>query len=222
MKQAVLATIEFNHKQFQRQFFLFIRDIGNRAISNTAKILEDQLPPIIQQSLKESSEYNSILSGILAKEFGIRKEERQTALDDITNTITKPGVIEYKQNFLDRNLVGGLTINIIHKSFRDFLGLGSVRYNSNQHSIEWLDWLLFRGKDLIITDYRIKYFGEGVKRTSRTNDPLMIQGGNWRLPEGFDNAQQDDNFITRAVLSRKDQIETLITNTVITEFKRLT
>ena len=62
--------------------------------------------------------------------------------------------------------------------------------------LDWLNWLLTRGDDIIVGDYSfIQKPGIG-----RSGLGAMTAGGVFRIPPEY-SGTQDDNFITRTLLS---------------------
>ena len=68
--------------------------------------------------------------------------------------------------------------------------------------LHWLDWLLKRGDNMIISNYQYNP-QTGLGRSGLGN---MVGGGSFRVPPQF-SGTVDDNFITRAFLGNNQEKE---------------
>jgi hypothetical protein len=71
------------------------------------------------------------------------------------------------------------------------------------YSLPWLEWLLFRGGEIIVRNFEVEY---GTNPRSRSGDAIMISSNkNWRVPAQFAGTI-GNNWTTRAISSIEDKI----------------
>jgi len=78
-------------------------------------------------------------------------------------------------------------------------------------SLPWIEWLLKRGDDIIISDYHVVEGDHG-----RTGMATMKPGGNYkvsRVNPSF-SGTEDDNFVTRALDGKEMEIANILASSL--------
>lgn len=166
------------------------------------------LPDIIQQSIINTPEYNSLLNGELRYEFGIPDPGPKLAgLIEIWS-----GNIQYsyiKPSISGSQIKSLFSANTIRADYADVLytDYALVIDSIRGYSLPWLEWLLLEGSKTIIDKYEVVL---GSNKFSRTGNAIMKPSGkSWKVPSVY-SGTTSDNWITRAIDSASDQIENLL------------
>jgi hypothetical protein len=164
----------------------------NDKIQNKKNDIVRQVKQFVNTLIETQPEIQSLKDGALKGAFGIIDSD--SAVANIIQALINSIEINVKR--FNNDLTGGLTVNIQPSSFRNLLGLpqGFTVYSGGV--LHWLDWLLLRGDTIIIVDYQYNP-KTGLGRSGLGN---MVEGGSFRVPPQFAGSD-DDNFITRALLS---------------------
>ncbi len=179
--------------QWERGILGEIRKAFNQAISLSLVAIKDGMGDIIQDAIESSPEYIALVGGgRLQGELGVASPSRDFI--DIFRAIRSQVLVEHNTvRVSGSQLTGGLTISFIREDHKDILGLASAHYDSNGHDIRWLEWLLTKGSNVIITGYKFTT----NRINSRTGLGTMRKNGSWHVPAQFAGVV-GNNFITRA------------------------
>jgi len=102
------------------------------------------------------------------------------------------------------SIQGGIQIGIFKAGWVDVLRRRTANFTTEKkENLPWLEWLLLRGDQVIISDYHIAP-GRG-----RAGGQIMVQKGSWSVPVEF-RGTDDNNFANRAVLQSIDGMENII------------
>ena len=147
--------------------------------------------------------------GKLLKGIGLPDAYARNAAEQILHAVVDSVEIEFKK--FSKNLRGGgLTLNIQPEDFGNVLSIANANIpRPYGRELAWLEWLLIEGNKVLITDYQIHYGNFGNR--SRTRTAIMIEkpGGYWKMPSQFAGVS-NDNFLTRALQDREDEIVKII------------
>lgn len=176
--------------------------------SNTNNIIRE-IKSYIPLWIKSQPEIISLLSNdtqSLAGYFGI-PSERGSIVENIVSSVV--GSLSFKFiKYKDSLSRGGFELYIQPDNFLNLLGLPQGHTVYNGGDLHWLDWLLLRGDEIIISNYRYNP-AKGFGRSRLGN---MIKGDVFRVPPQF-SGTSSDNFITRALIGdQQDKIITSIFN----------
>jgi hypothetical protein len=190
--------------------------IGNALLPDLRKIfakgiknIRTELPNIVNTAIINTPEYNSILSGKLRYEFGIRNSSSKLAglLDTWSRNIyvvsTPPSVIS------GGKIIGQFSASMIKVDFSDVLytEYAEVYDDMRGYSLPWLEWLLLNGNRTIVRNHKVVY--ENSPR-SRTGKALMRPNSqSWSVPAEFAGDRRN-NWITRALDKIGPEIDTLL------------
>ena len=172
--------------------------------------------PVIQNALKievakwlsNSPELQSILTGSLRGDFGIVSPSGPVSA--IIESVSESVDIEYRA--LTPSLAGTvLSIRIQPKNLSNILGIIPPVVTEKGESLPWIEWLLKRGDDIIISDYHVVEGDHG-----RTGMATMKPGGNYkvsRVNPSF-SGTEDDNFVTRALDGKEMEIANILASSL--------
>ena len=194
----LLETVE----QIEKKILKSIARQMDKSIRLAIPASMSDLKAFINGTIENSSEVQSLLGGELRGNLGLTESKAQEAVEDISSMISQSIEMEYKPiKTRGSGFAGNLTIKIQPAHFQNILGItGSVTsYFSIKYGtlveLDWLDWLLMRGDDIIVSKFQFE-----PKSAGRSGMGVMKIGGSWRVPPEF-SGTKDNNFITRAIAS---------------------
>lgn len=189
-------------KTIENNVNLALVDLVNNTVSKNINKIYSDVKKLIPSWINKQPEIISLLSSeptSLAGQFGFT-----TNPDSIVNSIINSVVNSTEIKFVkyNRNFSGGLELRFQPTNFNNLLSLpeGHTVYKSGD--LHWLDWLLKRGDNMIISNYQYNP-QTGLGRSGLGN---MVGGGSFRVPPQF-SGTVDDNFITRAFLGNNQEKE---------------
>ena len=135
----------------------------------------------------------------LMTEFGIRRPVTEAIVESIVEAT------QIKTTYIDSKLNGGITFNFQPNSFINLLGMpqGHV-FTEKGSDLHWMEWLLKRGDQVIITGYQYK-----PSRKGRAGGGTMIDGNSFRVNPAY-SGTEDNNFITKIFTGREKDLQNLI------------
>ena len=177
-------------------------DINHRFMLAQPTILS-RLKYQVSEWILSSDEMQSLLGGQLMADFGIPSPG--ASVSNIVEAVTRTVTVMFKP--VSKNLTGTvLSIAVQPLSFSNILGLGEHVITRKGDKLDWLEWLLTRGDDIIISDYHVQYGPFG-----RTGEAHMIKPGLFRVEPAFSGTHKD-NFVTRALDDKVDDMIRIIAN----------
>lgn len=190
----VKARISIDSKKLQSDIVKSIADEINSVLTVVAIPIEREFRKLVKDAILSSKEYRSIVDGELKHELGI--PDGDVRLNVIIKVLLQYIVITpVKIKRVGNRLKGGLEIRILDGSFDNILSLPEARiFLPDGNELEWLDWLLLKGKARIIKGYDIVL---GPGRAGR-NIMVKAEAKSWFVPPQF-SGHQNNNFITRAI-----------------------
>jgi hypothetical protein len=179
----------------------------NKYLQNIFNRVKPKIINTIIDAIKNSPEYNSLLSGDLKYEFGL--PDSDSRLSSIINFWKKINT-DYKSVSINNNKIsGGFSINMISGDYSDVINSSAAVLTTEKGvDLNWLEWLLLFGNQTIIKDYVVEF---GVNPRSRTGRAIMrgVQKGKWSVPPEFAGTQ-NNNWITRAIDSVDSEINNIL------------
>lgn len=182
-------------------------EIKNFMTSGVRKI-KSELPPILQTAIRNTPEYESLISGKLQYEFGIPDAGPKIA-NLINIWTTNIDGTFYPPTIASNKIKSSFSIYMIRSDFSDVLNTDSAMMTDNTrgYSLPWLEWLLLEGNKTIIKNYEIAY---GPNQFSRTGFAVMRPArASWKVPSEF-SGTISDNWITRAIDRSELDIQKLL------------
>jgi hypothetical protein len=204
-------------KSFANKVFPALQLGINSYVKNRIDRIEPAIRGVLERALKESPTYQSIVAqdGMLRAHLGI---ENPNIIDDIVEAwLSQIKVsIKFGNDTIKKNKVFcNIIIEAIRADFEEILKHPSSVYTydvspkkgGGKRTIPWLEYLLKRGGDIIVTDFAVvrKSFD---KKWSRTGLALMFPSKRgWTVPliEPV-RGQIDDNFVTYAIMKYEKYI----------------
>lgn len=183
-------------------------DFMDKAITT----IKDNLPSLIFESISNTPEYSSLVSGKLKFELGIPDASMKVA--QLLNLWSFNVQYNYKKpSIINNNIRSSFSANAIKADFSDVLNTDyAIVRDDRGYSLPWLQWLLLDGNVVIIPQYSVML---GSNSRSRTGFAVMVDSKtNWRVPSEF-SGTQNDNWITRAIDSAKNDIQNLLNKAFI-------
>jgi len=178
---------------------------ANRTFGKTSYAIIRELRGPIGAAIIRSPEMASLQGGRLAGELGLPPALQRAAPKDITEAIVNSiGAVVLPVRRAGRKLTGGINITVQPADFRNMLGLGispikylsrNKKFKGKMVSLDWLDWLLFKGDAVIVQNFRVERGSHGRSGLAKMKGK---RGNPWRIDPNF-SGTVDDNFISRAL-----------------------
>lgn len=202
-----LKLVESNKDIQQLMLNAMLPDVKKFMDNGIAKI-KSGLPPIVQQAIRNTPEYDSLSSGKLKYEFGIAGVDSK--LSSLLNIWSTNISYSYQAPRLNNNKIKAyFSASMIKADFSDVLyaDYAAVVDTVRGYSLPWLEWLLLEGNKTIIKNYEVVL---GPSLYSRTGSALMQSSRrSWSVPSEFAGTI-NDNWITRAIDGAAPEIEKLL------------
>lgn len=186
----------------------------NSVLQKYAKLIIPKIKDVVVLAIKNSPEYNSIVSGSLKYELGI--PDGDSRISTLLNIWLSNVIVDFKSVVIKSSqLQGGMKISLIRADLSDVLGSDAAFITDNRTGsmVDWLNWLSLAGDRTIIKDYD---FILGSNPRSRTGGGIMRYtpgSGKWKIPSQF-SGTITNNWITRAIESSTDSIENVLASTL--------
>lgn len=176
----------------------------NRNLSTVSSSVIPKIKGIVADALRAEPEYASLTAGKLKYELGI---DSSTAVDNIVNKLVDTIELDLQPvSSSSRSLSGGFTIRMMKSDDLDGVIADADAFVNDQkrgYQLPWLEWLLLRGNDTIVSNYSVKI---GNNPNSRTGNAIMVSSAsNWRVPTEFVGTSSN-NWTTRAIASANSSI----------------
>ena len=176
-----------------------IRDTLNEAFTKALPSIDIAVKNRTRVFFETSREALALVNGPLDKHFGIPSGEALVRVGSIIQTIINNIYVRYiKVSVKGKTLTGGIEVNVLKSDFKDVLNNSeAVITTDNGDKLPWLEWLLLRGDNIIVSDHVIKF---GSFTTSRSGGAVMIEkaGGFWRVPPQYSGTIRK-NWLTRSI-----------------------
>ncbi len=201
-------SIAESDAEIQRLIMNDLAEELNRGFQSVQSKLKKITGDLLRQSIMAQPEYNAIINSSLRYELGIVNPTAR--LLNIIDTLTRNIETDFTPFSVQGEVFkGGITINAVQSDYSDIIHLrDSIVVTEKGVELEWLRWLLFEGRQIIISGWNVEFGPFG-----RTGGAHMIMGGNWKVPSEY-AGRVNDNFIIRAVKEMqaplKEQIEQCI------------
>lgn len=200
---SIPQSVDVLSKDILKAFLPDVRFEFDKAINR----IKGTLPNLVYDIVRNSPEYDSIVSGQLKYELGIPDGiDKITALigvwsKNIFYKYSPPKISGYR-------ITASFRADLFKANFSDVLGMNEAQvYDTLRgYSLPWLQWLVLDGSVPLIPHHHVELVNSD---RSRTGGALMRFGGNWGVPSSFTGTIAD-NWITRAIDARSSSIEQLV------------
>lgn len=206
MTIGISIELTSTYDQIEREMLISLAQQIDAIIASSIPRVKAEIAQLIGIGIRSTPEYDSLINGLLRGDLGL--EYPQDDMEDIISILRDNIVVEYDPiKIVGRHFDGGIVIRFIQRDHADILEIPAASYISNEHDIDWLEWLLLRGDSVIISEYMVAR-GNFARSSSRTKMALMWKksGGTFKIPPQF-SGTVGSNFITRAFAGIDDILE---------------
>lgn len=204
-------------KQFSAKVFSLLAKKIDPQMLKAVGPIENRIRNLMRNRLASDPIIDELKNGQLALDFGLSPTMANNAISEMLEAIDNSiSVRVLKGGKLFSVGFSGLNISI--DPIGPIAGIPAGSYDSNGHLIEWMDWLLYRGSQVVVSGFEsvyalntisegnsISYAGE-----SRSGLGFMIKTGNsFRVDPRF-SGTKESNFLTKIVKGSRVVIETII------------
>jgi hypothetical protein len=187
----------------EKKILRAIVDEANGTFLKSVAKAKEPIKVIIRSALESSPEISSINGGKLRGDFGIPigKDVTTPIVNAIAGSVT---FMSQKFSIRGKKISGGVTVSVQPTSFVNLSSLG-ITETEKAGNIPWLQWLLTAGDSIIIADFGVEYgpYGRsGMAKMTVKRRPFKVDSAFSGTPE--------NNFITRALESKGDDIQKAI------------
>lgn len=223
--------IQENNNDMRIAILKAIAESLNARIPQAIPKIQERVSQILVGPFKKSSAYNAIVNGPLDAHFGIIKGQAQGRIDKIIEILASQVKVRYiplratSSGFND----GGIDIFAIEDDFEDVISTDyGVTININPANkqfkhlrLPWLQWLLFRGGEVIISEYKLVE-GSFTRKQSRSGDAVMKHetGQFWLIPTAYQGSARA-NFVTEAIQNSQEWLEGEFVKILKSEIERV-
>lgn len=183
------------------------KDFKENISAQASKITQSvkvEISAIISRVLFGSATVNDLLNGKLKDDFGLTGNLVTTAIQNIINHISQNIEIKVEQGFGNTAVV--VKVNILPGDLGKITSVPGGSYVSygiyGGGNVDWLEWLLTRGTQVVIGKFWLFPYAEGRTRSGGTSIMEPIIGkkdrDSFRVDPNHAGTLQD-NFITRAL-----------------------
>lgn len=197
----------------QQIFSLILQEIQktlDSALNRSIPSITSEIKTLVASSLRNQSEYTSLMTGTLKAEFGLPDS---SVVDAVIQAMVDSLIIT-KQNIVIKSkagISGGLILNMIKSDFSDIIGQDIANVITDEYTLPWLKWLLLEGTSSIVKNYDVLY---GPSPYSRSGLAIMKHSdSDWSVPSTFAGTQSD-NWTTRAITGIDKDIYKIIQNNI--------
>ena len=173
-------------------------------ILKTVGPIEKRVRSLMVRRLSEHPILDELKNGRLALDFGLSPAVANAAISEMLVAIESSVSVSAIRG--GRGFTG---LKITVDPLGSITDIPSGSYDSNGHSIEWMDWLLTRGSQIVVGGFE-SVFALSSAEESRSGLGFMIKtGGDFRVDPQFAGTQ-DNNFLTEIVNGSRVLIENII------------
>lgn len=171
--------------------------------------IHSELINLTVDALSDCPEIMSLKDGRLKYDFGLDFDPS----DDIIYAVANSVQVYFKYfKFTKTGATSVMSVYIQPEDFKNLFGLESANVITEKGgSLPWLQWLLTAGDAIVVYDAHVSY-GSNYP-TSRSGGAIMLDGGIFKVASEF-SGTEDNNFITRALIKKQDQIKSIIEKSI--------
>ena len=187
----------------------------DRILTKARPAIQNRISHLLRTAIETSQTIQSLKGGKLQVDFGLTDGAASAATADIVNAVVSSIKVFFKKSRRGKTL-GKLVIQIDPATVSAVVQASPHGiYNSNEHQITWLDWLMTRGTKVVVEDFEV--VSTDYDDRARSGGGLMLPtGGVFRVDPEFAGTP-GDNFITKAIIANGPNIRRIIQE----EFRRL-
>lgn len=185
-------------------------------LPNVSNSIKPKVSSIINNALGNSSTTQSLLNGKLKDDFGLFGNVASLAIENIIKHISE-NIIVNIENSKKAGSILTVSITIPTGDMKAIINVPGASYPSKGGQVDWLEWLLTRGTQVVVGDFWLFPYAKGFTRSggnsmmaeikSVARDPFRVDPGH--------AGTLDDNFITRALEPVSEEILQVAVNAII-------
>jgi|15BtaG_2_1085339.scaffolds.fasta_scaffold00003_194 hypothetical protein len=218
MVKKVELQITESTKSFRIKATIALVDHINDILVHTANRIEQRLIEVIPLYLTSHATYIALTSGALIGHFGFPKGTASSRVDKIVDMIANQVTVTSKPFHVNQQgkITGaGITVGIVNDLDETVLTAPAIVDTKKGDHLPWLNWLLFRGNELIIQDFRID-FRDG---SGRSGQAIMVfnDSRSWRVPSKYAGTV-NSNWVTRSLNARDGVFKAHVRAIIVEKF----
>ena len=180
----------------------------------TSGIIQNRARAILKTKLESSDTYQSLLGNGLSSlrgHFGIEDVSSIPLIVDVITgmlTVTEGPVKNKKGGFEIKLSVYLDVVDVLDELKLVKLGIQQTKKGKD---LNWIEWLLVRGNEIIIDEYQILFSSNRFQGWSRTGEAIMAKGANqrWSVPT-LHSGTINDNWVTKAIAQMSTELIAII------------
>lgn len=207
-----------NTKLFDEAVSKDFAEQASRNSSKIASIVSKEIGGMIREAIYNSPTTISLLRSSLRDDFGVTSSEVESAMRRIVEYIASAVLVSVNK----KGKYASVRVDIIKAE--DMTKIAALPEGSRQEkggAVPWLYWLLTRGTQVVVGDFWLYPYAKGRTRSGGTKIMRRIEGTK-RDPFRVDPTHAgnlENNFITRAIENKADDILNSVANAMIGVFK---
>lgn len=171
----------------------------NNKIKTQKQNIKNKVKNLASSWIYSQDEMFALSNGMLSGPFGISPGDERAAFSAIHNAIISAIDVDIVP-FNNSLTSGGVKIYFQPADFINLLSLPEGHSIYERGDLHWLQWLLQRGDEMIVTNYEYNPKA-GVGRSGLGN---MKAGGFFRVPPQY-SGTEENNFVTRALIGKPQE-----------------
>jgi len=194
-------------RQFTAKVFSLLAKKIDPQMLKASVFIEQRIKSLITEQLVLHPILDELRHGQLALDFGLSLEVADKAINEMLQAIeSSVSVNVLKGGKIFSAGFSGISIKI--DPVGPIQNIPSGSYDSNGYIINWMDWLLNRGSQVVVSGFESVFSVNA--NNSRSGLGFMLKSGNsFRVDPRFAGTK-DDNFLTRIVTESRTAIENII------------
>lgn len=203
------------YSDFRKNVLVHSLDQLNARAKNAVPQAQTKIQKIVRLALDQDSTIQSMKSGRLKMELGI---PTSSIIDNLSSDLTSSITVKYQSMYVRGTKFSRPFVSLSSITANELLSNPDYEFISeNGHSVKWLDWLLNRGDEQIISGYFYRpanryELRQGFSRAGGIMRPS--NSGRWGVPPEF-SGSKTDNFLTRIRNRILPDIEKALTDILI-------
>lgn len=196
----------------------------NAKISKVLPLIASSVKPevssVILRVLLQSPTVNSLLSGKLKDDFGLFGNVVNTTVNNILTVISEGVNVKLEKSKTAGSIVTTTLEILPYADFDKIISVAGGSIPARGGNVDWLEWLLTRGTQVVIGDFWLFEHAKGFTRSGGSSIMKKIQNkprDPFRVDPNFAGTI-DDNFITRAIQSASDELSKILGSAVNRSF----
>ncbi len=203
--------ITMGRKAFRDAAAKEMYNVINPIIKKSANKFRISLQQLVKESFKATSTYDSLINGTLKGHFGFYAGT-SSKVDAVIDELIGQIFVESHTASKDSHII--LTVNMIESDFQKVTSASSAIITTEKgEQLFWLEWLLLRGTELVLSGYSIP--NVRIKRkqgTGRSGKATMVvtddESQIWHVPITFAGTP-GKNWVTDTLKESKIVLDTL-------------